>query len=131
MKPITLLKLKAVAEQTFAEVTRLAQTSRPGCVQARKALRAAARHGLAERAYVVRDGMMSGWGGVAGGFRVEPLHGTQGGPRPGAGRPSADGAAGMRRVNVTLDALSDAIAKRAGHGDRSVGIRRALREWAR
>ena len=52
-----------------------------------------------------------------------PEHGGQ---RDGAGRVGADGVTGVRRVNVTLDAESDAIAKRLGEGDRSLGIRRAL-----
>lgn len=52
-----------------------------------------------------------------------PQHG---GARSGAGAKAADGASGMRRVNVTLDDASDEIAKRLGGGDRSLGIRRAL-----
>ncbi len=52
-----------------------------------------------------------------------PEHGGQ---REGAGRVGADGVTGVRRVNITLDAESDAIAKRLGDGDRSLGIRRAL-----
>lgn len=52
-----------------------------------------------------------------------PQHG---GARPGAGAKAGDGATGMRRVNITLDDVSDAIARRLGGGDRSLGIRRAL-----
>lgn len=50
----------------------------------------------------------------------------RGGAREGAGAKTADGVVGVRRHTVTLDAESDAIAKRLGDGDRSLGIRRAL-----
>lgn len=73
---LTYSKLKSVAETAFKECKWLAQTSRSGCVQARSALKIAAKHGLSDRAYLVRDSMMYGWGGVAGAFRVEPLRGT-------------------------------------------------------
>ena len=50
----------------------------------------------------------------------------RGGVRPGSGRPSADGATGVHRYNVTLDSESEALARQLGDGDRSLGIRRAL-----
>ena len=68
--------LIGLAERTFEECVRLAQTSLPGAVQAREALAAAEQHGLADCAYRVRGDMVYGWGGVAGCFRVEPLRGV-------------------------------------------------------
>lgn len=130
MPTITYATLKSVAEEAFAACRHLAQTSRPGCVQARAALKAAARHGLADKAYIIRDSMMYGWGGVAGHFRVEPLRGTdmpRGGARPGAGRKPADGATGLRRVNVSLDQASIDALRGLGGGDLSAGIRAAAR----
>jgi hypothetical protein len=53
----------------------------------------------------------------------KPAHG---GARRGAGAKPADGVSGVQRYNVTLDAASDAAARRLGDGDRSLGIRRAL-----
>lgn len=50
-----------------------------------------------------------------------------GGARSNAGVKAADGVKGLKRVNVTLDEESDAIARRLGDGDRSLGLRRALR----
>lgn len=50
----------------------------------------------------------------------------RGGARIGTGPKPADGAKDMTRVNITIDAKSDAIAKEIGEGDRSLGIRRAL-----
>ena len=52
-----------------------------------------------------------------------PQHG---GAREGAGAKAVDGASGLRRVNITIDDASDAIARKLGDGDRSLGIRRAL-----
>ncbi len=52
--------------------------------------------------------------------------GRRGGARPGSGPKPADGAVGVRRVNIMLDPISDATARALGDGDRSVGIRRAL-----
>lgn len=54
----------------------------------------------------------------------------RGGPGRGQGVKAADGATGLKRVNISIDPESDAIAKRAGP-DRSSGIREALRFWAR
>lgn len=51
---------------------------------------------------------------------------SRGGAREGSGPKPADGARDMSRVNITIDAKSDAIAKEIGEGDRSLGIRRAL-----
>lgn len=123
---LTYTKLRQVAERAFKECKWLAQTSRPGCVQARAALKAAAKHGLTDKPYIVRDSMMYGWAGVAGGYHVEPLRGTReprGGARAGAGRKAADGAAGMTRVNVMLDAHSITKLRELGGGNLSVGVR--------
>ena len=50
----------------------------------------------------------------------------RGGAGRGQGAKTADGVAGVKRYNVTLDAATDAAALRLGNGNRSVGIRRAL-----
>ncbi|MEO0035371.1 MAG: hypothetical protein RLZZ501_1394 [Pseudomonadota bacterium] len=42
------------------------------------------------------------------------------------GRPTADGAAGMARKNVTLDAATIDAAREIGGGDLSLGLRRAV-----
>lgn len=52
---------------------------------------------------------------------------ARGGARPGSGPTPADGARGMTRVNISIDEASDQIAKDLGEGDRSLGIRRALK----
>lgn len=49
-----------------------------------------------------------------------------GGARENCGVKAADGVKGVKRVNITIDPESDAIAQRIGEGDRSLGIRRAL-----
>ena len=49
-----------------------------------------------------------------------------GGAGRGQGAKTADGVAGVKRYNVSLDAASDAAALKLGGGYRSVGIRRAL-----
>lgn len=56
--------------------------------------------------------------------------GSHGGPGRGQGLKAADGATGLQRVNISIDAECDAIAHRAGK-DRSTGIREALRFWAK
>lgn len=48
-----------------------------------------------------------------------------GGVRKGAGRPTT----GTRRVNVTLDVPTLALAKEIGEGNVSEGLRRAVRCW--
>lgn len=119
-------KLISIARRAFKDVRFLAQTSRPGCVQARAALKKAARFGLGDKPYIVRDSMAYGWTGSPGHFDVEPLFGTReprGGAREGAGRPAADGASGMSRVNVTLDSGTIAKLRELGGGNLSVGIR--------
>jgi hypothetical protein len=127
---LTYSKLRQVAVEAFRDCRWLAQTSRPGCIQARAALKAAEKHGLADKPYIVRNSMMYGWGGVAGNFHIEPLRGTReprGGSRAGAGRKTADGATGMTRVNVMLDAASIEKLRALGGGNLSVGIRTAAR----
>jgi len=52
--------------------------------------------------------------------------GTHGGPGRGQGVKAADGATGLKRVNVSLDEASIAAAKKLGDGEVSLGIRRAL-----
>lgn len=54
-----------------------------------------------------------------------------GGARENCGVKTADGVKGVKRVNITIDPISDAIAhelgrKEDGSSDRSLGIRRAL-----
>lgn len=49
-----------------------------------------------------------------------------GGPGRGQGAKTADGVSNVARYNITLDADSDAAARKLGDGDRSLGIRRAL-----
>lgn len=49
----------------------------------------------------------------------------RGGPGRGQGRRAKDGATGLRRVNVTLDARSVEALREHGDGDLSLGIRRA------
>ncbi len=48
-----------------------------------------------------------------------------GGARPGGGKRTADGAQGVIRKNVTLDAASIDALRALGDGDLSLGIRRA------
>jgi hypothetical protein len=55
----------------------------------------------------------------------------RGGAREGAGVKASDGATNTRRVNITIDDESDAIAQRIGGGDRSLGIRLALKHASR
>jgi len=52
--------------------------------------------------------------------------GAHGGPGRGQGIKAADGATGLKRVNVSLDEASIAAAKALGDGEVSLGIRRAL-----
>ena len=52
--------------------------------------------------------------------------GKHGGAGRGQGAKTADGVAGVKRFNVSLDAASDAAALKLGNGNRSVGIRLAL-----
>lgn len=60
--------------------------------------------------------------------RIDEIEWPQrGGAREGAGAKTADGAAAVQRYNVTLDADSEARARHLGDGDRSLGIRRALK----
>ena len=58
-----------------------------------------------------------------------------GGPGRGQGAKAADGVTNVARYNVTLDAVSESVARQIGGGDRSLGIRRALgkahAEWVR
>ena len=80
----------------------------------------------------VRRELLAIVGGDLGkGWRIAEGTATDG--RGGAGRgqglKAADGATNLRRVNITIDAECDEIAKRAGN-DRSTGIREALRFWA-
>jgi hypothetical protein len=51
---------------------------------------------------------------------------TRGGARKGTGPKPADGATDLSKVTITIDPISDSIAKDIGEGDRSLGIRRAL-----
>jgi hypothetical protein len=53
----------------------------------------------------------------------------RGGARTGSGPKPADGAKGMTRINITIDQEHDTIAKEIGEGDRSLGIRRALKAF--
>ena len=48
----------------------------------------------------------------------------RGGARPGAGRPTGDGATGLRRVSVLLDPATIDAATAAGDGNVSLGLRR-------
>ena len=50
---------------------------------------------------------------------------THGGPGRNQGRRAADGATGLRRVNVTIDSQSADKLRAHGDGDLSLGIRRA------
>ena len=52
--------------------------------------------------------------------------GAHGGPGRGQGIKAADGATGLKRVNVSLDEASIAAAKALGDGEVSLGLRRAL-----
>lgn len=49
----------------------------------------------------------------------------QGGPGRGQGLKAADGATGLKRTNITIDAESADILRAYGDGDLSLGIRRA------
>ncbi len=49
----------------------------------------------------------------------------QGGPGRGQGLKAADGATGLKRTNITIDAASADILRAFGDGDLSLGIRRA------
>lgn len=51
----------------------------------------------------------------------------RGGPGRGQGVKSADGATGLRRVNVSLDEASIEALRALGDGELSLGIRRAAR----
>lgn len=51
----------------------------------------------------------------------------RGGRRAGAGRKAKDGADKLRRVTLSLDPASLAIAQTLGGGEVSVGVRKALR----
>ena len=52
--------------------------------------------------------------------------GAHGGPGRGQGIKAADGATGLKRVNVSLAEASSAAAKALGDGEVSLGSRRAL-----
>lgn len=49
----------------------------------------------------------------------------RGGPGRGQGLKAADGATGLKRTNITIDAESASILRAFGDGDLSLGIRRA------
>lgn len=51
--------------------------------------------------------------------------GSQGGPGRGQGAKAADGATGLKRVNVSLDEASIEALRQFGDGELSLGIRRA------
>lgn len=51
--------------------------------------------------------------------------GAQGGPGRGQGVKAADGATGLKRVNVSLDETSIEALRQFGDGELSLGIRRA------
>lgn len=51
--------------------------------------------------------------------------GTHGGPGRGQGVKAADGATGLKRVNVSLDDASIEALRQLGDGELSLGIRRA------
>lgn len=51
--------------------------------------------------------------------------GTHGGPGRGQGLKAADGATGLKRVNVSLDEASIDALRKFGDGELSLGIRRA------
>ncbi len=51
--------------------------------------------------------------------------GSQGGPGRGQGVKAADGATGLKRVNVSLDSASIEALRQFGDGELSLGIRRA------
>lgn len=51
--------------------------------------------------------------------------GTHGGPGRGQGAKAADGATGLKRVNVSLDEASIRALRQFGDGELSLGIRRA------
>jgi hypothetical protein len=51
--------------------------------------------------------------------------GAQGGPGRGQGAKAADGATGLKRVNVSLDEASIETLRKFGDGELSLGIRRA------
>lgn len=51
--------------------------------------------------------------------------GSQGGPGRGQGVKAADGATGLKRVNVSLDEASIDALRQFGDGELSLGIRRA------
>lgn len=55
---------------------------------------------------------------------ASPAPSRRGGARPGAGRPTGDGATGLRRVSVLLDAATLDAAALAGDGNVSLGLRR-------
>lgn len=57
---------------------------------------------------------------------IEQERTGSGGAGRGQGAKAADGVTNVARYNVTLDAQSEAIARKLGDGDRSLGIRRAL-----
>jgi len=50
---------------------------------------------------------------------------SRGGMRKGSGVKAADGATGLKRTNITIDAESAGILRALGDGDLSLGIRRA------
>lgn len=51
--------------------------------------------------------------------------GSQGGPGRGQGVKAADGATGLKRTNITIDAESADVLRTFGDGDLSLGIRLA------
>lgn len=53
---------------------------------------------------------------------------TWGGPGRGQGAKAADGATGLKRVNITIDPGSAETMRAIGDGDLSLGIRRAARK---
>ena len=55
----------------------------------------------------------------------EARAGTHGGPGRRQGIKAADGATGLRRVNVSLDEASIEALRQFGDGELSLGIRRA------
>lgn len=55
----------------------------------------------------------------------EARAGTRGGPGRGQGAKAADGATGLKRVNVSLDEASIEALRQLGDGELSLGIRRA------
>lgn len=132
MTAITYATLVADSERAYAECLELAaNVGARGAPQARKAIKSARKHGLHDRAYRVRDGMLYGWSGSVGHYTIEPRRGvsipTSAAQRVAASR-ARSGSVPLKLIcTPEQSAAIEALAERFGVS-RTAAVHRAVAE---